>query len=174
MKNILKKIFTCIILGFSFISCSKEVSQIPEDYKKVEINKIIDGDTIKVSINGKLENIRLLLVDAPEIKQDHPYSKEAKYFVEERLSDDDYIYVEQDVEKKDKYGRILGYVHHMDNGELKMLNKELVEEGFARVGYIYDSKKHLDMLNNSQEIAKNKGLNIWSREGYVTNRGYNP
>ena len=53
-----------------------------------------------------------------------------------------------------------------------MFNKTIIEKGFARVGYIYSQKKHLDTLNEAQDKAKNSKLNIWSVDGYVTDKGF--
>lgn len=55
-----------------------------------------------------------------------------------------------------------------------MLNEELVSEGLARVGYVYEDKDHLEELNKDQEYAQDNQLNIWSKPGYVTSKGYNP
>ena len=60
----------------------------------------------------------------------------------------------------------------LDN-EYKMYNKEVVSEGLARVGYIYDAVRHLDVLKEAQYKAKQKQENIWSVENYVTERGFN-
>lgn len=35
-----------------------------------------------------------------------------------------------------------------------MYNKEVVSEGIARVGYIYDSVRHLQILKNVEYSAK--------------------
>jgi micrococcal nuclease len=41
----------------------KEVSEVP-----ATLVEIIDGDTIKVFVNGKIETVRYLLIDTPESK----------------------------------------------------------------------------------------------------------
>ena len=83
-RNLFIIIFSCFIL----LSC---LSGYNGNLKKVSLNRVIDGDTIKVSIDGKLENVRLLLIDAPELRGSYPYSSEARKFLERRLSDDEYV-----------------------------------------------------------------------------------
>ena len=43
-------------------------SELPADIKTfdAEVVSVVDGDTIKVKINGKVESVRFLLVDTPE------------------------------------------------------------------------------------------------------------
>ncbi len=53
-----------------------------------------------------------------------------------------------------------------------MLNEKLISNGYARVGYIYSQKRHLDDLYKAQDYAKSHKLNIWSVDGYVTDNGY--
>ena len=54
-----------------------------------------------------------------------------------------------------------------------MYNKEVVSEGLARVGYIYDAVRHLQILKDAEYSAKKSQKNIWSIKGYVTDRGFN-
>lgn len=164
-RNLFIIIFSCFIL----LSC---LSGYNGNLKKVSLNRVIDGDTIKVSIDGKLENVRLLLIDAPELRGSYPYSSEARKFLERRLSDDEYVYLEMDGKERDNYGRLLAYVWYYDGDKLKMLNEDVVGEGLARVAYIFEGAKHLEILNLAQENAKVKGENIWSIEGYVTDSGF--
>ena len=53
-----------------------------------------------------------------------------------------------------------------------MFNEKLISEGYARVGYIYSQKRYLNKLYKAQDYAKLNKLNIWSVEGYVTNKGF--
>ena len=72
-RNLFIIIFSCFIL----LSC---VGGHSGNLKKVSLNRVIDGNTIKVSIDGKLEDVRLILVDAPELRGSYPYASEAKNF----------------------------------------------------------------------------------------------
>ena len=63
-------LYLTLILALVFLGCS--------EYKRVEkgvVVGVIDGDTIVVEINGKIEKVRLIGVDTPEIKveRNKPY-----------------------------------------------------------------------------------------------------
>ena len=148
---------------------------------KATIDRVVDGDTVEIILpDGNEVDTRLLLIDTPETK--HPeigvqkYGPEASEFAKSVLHEGDTVYFELDGKSKtDKYGRYLGYLWYIcdDHNTLEMYNERVVEEGLARVGYIYDQTKHLDSLLKTQENAKTNELNIWSIDGYVTEKGYN-
>jgi len=133
-----------------------------------------DGDTFHLSYEGKEFKVRLLIVDAPETakegKEAQPFADEAKKRTEELLKNAKKIEGSFDVgDHADKYDRALMYVY-VDG---KLLQDILIEEGLARVGYTYEPNTSL--LKQFQEIekkAKKQKKNIWEKEGYVTNKGY--
>ena len=73
----------------------------------------------------------------------------------------------------DKHGKIWAYVwYYNDNKELEMINEDIIENGYGRLAYIFDSAKYLKRLKASQDRAKERQENIWSIDGYVTEDGY--
>lgn len=69
----------------------------------------------------------------------------------------------------DKYGRVLAYV--FVNG--KSVQETLLQEGYARVAYIYyPPYKYLSQYQIDESTAKNQGLRIWSKPGLVTDNGF--
>ena len=50
------------------MSCSFE----DKNLHKVQFNKVIDGNTIKVIIDEELKDVRLILVDSPELRGNYP------------------------------------------------------------------------------------------------------
>ena len=170
-KNKLKTILLSSIIIFSMTGCennnSKDSTQninsevknysteidVPKDFIEAKVNRVVDGDTVELTLpNNEVVDTRLLLIDTPETK--HPklgvqkFGKEASNFAKETLKEGDTVYFELDGESKtDKYGRYLGYLWYLgDDNTLKMYNEEVVKNGLARVGYIYDQTKHLDRL----------------------------
>ncbi|HAP4186032.1 thermonuclease family protein [Enterococcus faecalis] len=135
----------------------------------------IDGDTTVLKIDGKEQKVRFLLIDAPETVKPNtkvqPYGLEASNRTKELLSTASEITFEYDQgDKKDRYGRALGYI--FVDGTL--LQKTLVSEGLARVAYVKEpNTKYLTELEQTQEQAKSESLGIWSIPGYVTERGFN-
>lgn len=84
--------------------------------------KVIDGDSIKVLVDGIVKEVRLYGIDTPEYRQ--PYSNKAKQLTK-RLADKQLVtIVTKDI---DRYGRTVGIVFSRG----KMVNRELVREGLA-------------------------------------------
>lgn len=141
----------------------------------VEYVKTIDGDTIWVNYEGEERKVRYLLIDTPEMgrkgEEDEPFAKEAKLRNEEILKSGQ-LELEFDVgDREDKYDRLLAYLYI--DGE--SVQEKLIEEGLARVGYIYEpNTKYVDIFKEAERKAKDQKENIWRVEGYVTNRGFNP
>ncbi|BAK56021.1 nuclease of thermonuclease family [Candidatus Arthromitus sp. SFB-mouse-Japan] len=157
-----------ILLGFT-MSCSFE----DKNLHKVQFNKVIDGNTIKVIIDEELKDVRLILVDSPELRGNYPFGVEAKKYLDNKLSNVDYVYLELNGEEMDKHGKIWAYVwYYNDKKELEMINEDIIENGYGRLAYIFDSAKYLKRLKASQDRAKERQENIWSIDGYVTEDGY--
>ncbi len=154
---------------------------VPEGSEEATVERVVDGDTVKVKLKDSEDvvTLRLLLIDTPESVKPgvdpQPYSIDASNFAKESLQAGDKVYLEyDDGNKTDKYNRHLCYLwfYSKENNSWKMFNESLIEKGFARVGYIYSQKRHLDTLYAAQDKAKSKKLNIWSVDGYVTDKGF--
>ena len=139
----------------------------------VALVKTIDGDTIKIKYDGKEQNVRYLLIDTPETSHPQlgkqPFGEQAK----ERnrvLVNNGKLSIEFDVgQRTDKFGRLLAYVY-VDGVNI---NEKLVEEGLARVAYVYPpNTRHLTKFEEAQQRAKAKRIGIWSIEDYATDSGY--
>jgi micrococcal nuclease len=149
-----------------WVSVSKETT-IPACYIKevnekelVTFDKCSDGDTAKFMINGEEKKVRFLAIDTPEIDTNEPFSKEASEYTCNRLKNAKEIYLEYDSnsDREDKYGRVLAFVH-VDGS---LLQKELIERGYAKVAYIYGDYEYVSLLKEQEEIAKNNQLGIWA------------
>ncbi len=125
-------------------------------------NDIADGDTLFVKIRNRNETIRLLGVDTPEVKSkytnEEPYGKEASNYIR-NLVKRKKIRLEFDIEKRDKYNRLLAYVYLPEG---RMLNRALIKKGYARVYKFFKYKKKKEFMKLEQE-AKIKCLGIWRK-----------
>ncbi|KPB05090.1 thermonuclease family protein [Bacillus sp. CHD6a] len=147
------------------------------EYERTEVPlvRVIDGDTIKVKINNKEENIRFLLIDTPETNHPRmdgpqPFGPEAKKFMEEFMQGGK-VEIELDVSERDHYGRILAYVYV--NGV--SAQEELLKRGLARVAYIFPpNTRYVDSYQVIQEKAQVEGIGIWSVENYAQEDGFFP
>ncbi|KFI01573.1 thermonuclease family protein [Bacillus spizizenii] len=139
----------------------------------VSLDRAVDGDTIKISYNGNVDTVRYLLVDTPETKKPdscvQPYGEDASKRNKELVSSGKLQLEFDKGDRRDKYGRLLAYVY-VDG---KSVQETLLKEGLARVAYIYEpNTKYIDQFRKDEQEAKSEKLSIWSRNGYVTNRGF--
>lgn len=124
--------------------------------------KVIDGDTFWVADDNGRFKVRFIGIDAPETrntrwKQKGPLAKEAKNFVKQ-LTDNKRVRLELDVQKKDRYERILAYIYLADG---TFLNAELVKKGYAVVDTYPPNVKYVDLFVEMQQEAKAKRLGVW-------------
>lgn len=136
--------------------------------KKFRVTEVHDGDTVSIRISGPLglpvrtERIRLIGVDAPELKQE-PWGRISKRFLKRIISQSDWIvFVEFDIEQRDKYGRLLAYLW-TKKGE--MINEMMVLNGYAILYTIPPNVKYVDRLVSAQRHAQMKKLGIWGKKG---------
>lgn len=153
---------------FSGIGTSGTTDQIP-----VELVKVIDGDTIKIIYQGQEKNVRYLLIDTPETNHPRlgkqPFGEEAKQRNAELLKNGK-LTIEFDVgERIDKYGRLLAYIYI--DGE--SVQTKLLEEGLARVAYVYPpNTRYLTLFEKAQKKAQKREDGIWSVENYAKDDGF--
>ncbi|MBD3168720.1 MAG: hypothetical protein GF307_04500 [candidate division Zixibacteria bacterium] len=115
-------------------------------------SKIVDGDTF---ITERGIEVRLIGIDTPETGE--RYSIEAAKMLK-RLLDTGQVKLEYDIQRFDKYGRTLAYVHA---GSL-MVNKALLDSGMA-VAYFHEPNlKYFNQFVQAQHNSRISGLNIWS------------
>jgi micrococcal nuclease len=132
------------------------------DYIQAEVLRVVDGDTIEVSLDGVKEKIRLIGIDTPEsvhpdAARNVPYGKIATAFTKEHL-DGQTVGLEFDVQERDQYGRVLAYVYLGD----VMFNKLLVDEGHASVSTYPPNVKYVDLFTEAQTAAREAGKGQWS------------
>lgn len=134
--------------------------------EKVKFSKCVDGDTAKFERNNKVFTLRFLAVNTPETKSPKKgvefYGKESSKYTCDRLEKAKTIEIEYDKnsDKSDRYGRKLGWVFLDD----KLLQKDLVENGYAKVEYVYGKYKYLDELKKLETIAKKEKIGLWQKE----------
>jgi micrococcal nuclease len=80
----------------------------------IKLINIIDGDTIKVNVNGKMETVRYLLIDTPESKNPKTcvqfYAKEAFLRNSELVKSGKLTLEFEQENTRDSYGRLLAYM----------------------------------------------------------------
>lgn len=134
--------------------------------EEVTFSKCVDGDTIKVKVDGEEKTVRFLAVDTPESV--HPtkgveyYGKEASEYTCNKVTNAKKIELEYDdnSDKEDKYDRLLAWVWVDDS----LLQDDLVSNGYAEVAYLYGDYKYTSLLQDHQAVAESKEIGIWNEE----------
>ena len=108
---------------------------------KAKLDRVIDGDTVDCyidlgfNINVK-ERVRLKGIDTPEIRTKDLEEKSkgfsAKERVEELFAGVESFKIKTELDKKGKYGRILGTIFLPEHNDTS-LNDMLLQEGHAKV-----------------------------------------
>jgi endonuclease YncB( thermonuclease family) len=118
----------------------------------------VDGDTVKLTTG---ETLRYIGIDTPETKHPRkpvePFGKEASA-VNEKLVSGKEILVEFNVTKRDKYGRLLGYVFLEDG---TFVNAELVKKGYAKVITYPPNVKYAEFFRKLQAEAIKHKRGLW-------------
>jgi len=129
--------------------------------------RVIDGDTIEVSISGQNEDVRYIGVDTPEtVKPDTPVQCYGPQSSAEnhRLVDGRTVRLVFDRERRDVYGRLLAYVYTGARGEAgksRFVNAALVRDGYARTLTIPPNTAHVSLLGRLQARAGRAGRGLW-------------
>lgn len=132
------------------------------DYNAVRVKGVIDGDTIVLSND---QHVRYIGIDTPEIRKNisgvwvyepMPFSEEAKAF-NQKLVEGKIVRLEFDVEKRDKYNRLLAYCFVADT----LVNAKLLEEGLALLYTWVPNIKYVDLFVKLQKEAREKKKGLW-------------
>ena len=132
----------------------------------IKINKVVDGDTIDVTIDlgfdlYKKERVRVAGVDTPEKRTRDLEEKElgidATNWVKDKLEsaikgDDDLIIRTELDGGVGKYGRLLGWLYIGDADV--SLNEQMIDEGYA---WAYDGGTKQKNFEELREIRREKG-----------------
>lgn len=110
-----------------------------------------DGDTLTVLHGGKDERIRLVEIDAPELRQD--FGQASKQSLSDLCFGTDATVRDQGL---DRYGRTLGRVFC---GGVDA-NAAQIERGLA---WWYVKYGHDDALQAAEDVARTARIGLWSR-----------
>lgn len=131
--------------------------------KEVYVTKVIDGDTFWVNNGSEKFKVRFIGIDAPETRNSRgklkgPYAKEAREYVQQ-LTENKWVKLELDVQKKDRYKRLLAYIYLLDG---TFLNADLVKGGFAVVDTYPPNVKHTALFVKLQHQARESKKGVWA------------
>ena len=139
------------------------------NFRVVSIDKVLDGDTIDVTIDlgfdlFKKERVRIAGVDTPEKRTRNLEEKalgiDATEWLKDKLEgaingDDDLIIRTELDGGVGKYGRLLGWLYIGD--ATVSLNEKMIDEGYA---WAYDGGKKNKNFEELKEIRRNQGTYV--------------
>ena len=139
------------------------------NFRVTEINRVVDGDTIDVTIDlgfdlYKKERVRVAGVDTPE-KRTRDLEEKAlgidatnwlKKKLEETIDGEYELTIRTELKGGvGKYGRLLGWLYVGD--EEKSLNEQMIDEGYA---WCYDGGTKRKDFETLKEIRRSQGTLI--------------
>jgi micrococcal nuclease len=131
------------------------------------LTRVIDGDTLEVSIAGRTERVRLIGVDSPETNGPPLcYGQEATAHAQGLLdAAGGRIWLEKDVSETDRYGRLLRYVW-LDPMRQRMLDEVMVADGYAQVSTYPPDVKYQDRFLAAERSAMTEQRGLWGACAY--------
>lgn len=168
----------CLVL-LVLPACSKSllpIFQQSSSHATATVVKVVDGDTIKVNLLDKRENIRLIGVDTPESRNNQKAQKDAKrtkhdikvilsqgkkatLHLKSLVPEGSKVYLEFDVEPRDRYGRYLAYIFLPDGS---MLNELIVRNGYASPMTYPPNVKYAELFREAYQFARNNQTGLWA------------
>lgn len=125
---------------------------------------VVDGDTLKLNIDGTTQTVRLIGMDTPETvdprKPVQCFGQEASNKAKELLTGRS-VRIEKDASQGDldKYGCLLVYVFRDDG---LFYNKYMIEQGFAHE-YTYNTPyKYQAEFKAAEKSARENQTGLWS------------
>ncbi len=136
------------------------------NFRVVKIDKVVDGDTIDVTIDlgfdlYKKERVRIAGVDTPEKRtrdlEEKALGLDATYWMKKQLEDtiagDEELIIRTELKGgTGKYGRLLGWLYVGDS--TLSLNEQMITEGYA---WSYDGGTKQKNFEELREIRRSFG-----------------
>ncbi|MBI4270359.1 MAG: thermonuclease family protein [Candidatus Rokubacteria bacterium] len=153
-----------VVVGVAAVAAATDAAA-PE----AAVVRVVDGDTIHVRLGERVEKVRYIGVNTPELhhptRGEEPGGREAAD-VNRRLVAGQRVQLELDVQARDRYGRLLAYVWV---GSV-MVNAELVRLGYAQVMTIPPNVRHQQRFVALAREAREAGRGLWGARALTAGR----
>ncbi|MBM3254994.1 MAG: hypothetical protein FJZ08_01665 [Candidatus Omnitrophica bacterium] len=141
------------------------------NYTDILVKRVVDGDTLQLESG---ERVRLIGIDTPEMHESEKLQRDAartkqgqatiqklgrrSYEFTKDLVEGKRVSLEFDVEKHDRYKRLLAYVYLKDR---TFVNAKIIEEGYASLMTIPPNVKYADLFLSLYQEAREKRRGLW-------------
>jgi micrococcal nuclease len=136
---------------------------VPNSTVAAIVTRVVDGDTIKVSVGGRKDTVRYIGMDTPEsVKPNTPvqcYAEIASHENARLLPPGQAVKLVVGDEARDRYGRLLAYVYRSADG--LFVNAELLRGGFAHTLTIAPNDRLAPRFAQIEEQARSTGRGLW-------------
>ncbi len=141
------------------------------NYADVLVTRAVDGDTLVLESG---ERVRLIGIDTPEIHESKKLYRDAQrsnqdtqtiqklgrrsYEFTKSLVEGKRVSLEFDLEKHDRYKRLLAYVYLKDG---TFVNAEIVKQGYASLMTYPPNVKYADLFLKLYQEARENRRGLW-------------
>ncbi len=130
------------------------------------VERVVDGDTVIVDLDGERTRVRLLNVDTPEsVAEDRPVEclgPEASEFLHELLPEGAQVTLAYDEERVDRYDRTLAVVITDDGRNASV---ELARAGLAEAITVGPNDRFRPDVQAAMEEAQRADRGLWDPSG---------
>ena len=130
----------------------------PPERIRARVLDVLDGNTIRVQIDGRESIVRYIGVEVPASRD--PFH-DVIFSVNERWVGGRFVELEADDQDRDPEGRLLRYVW-VDNA---MVNAALLAAGLGRSVSRSPNERYSKQFTQLEENAQNGGLGMWDTGG---------
>lgn len=142
------------------------------NYDDILVKRAVDGDTLELEDGAR---VRLIGIDTPEMHESRKLYRDARrakedattiqklgrqaYEFTKKLVEGKRVSLEFDVERQDRYGRLLAYVYLKDGGTF--VNAEIVKQGYASLLTIPPDIRYADLFLKLYREARENRRGLW-------------
>ncbi|MBU0458870.1 thermonuclease family protein [Patescibacteria group bacterium] len=155
------KIFHLTLILIILTACTstkeitKETSPEPTSFQTT-INRVVDGDTVTITLNGVNEYVRIIGIDAPE--KDECFADESSEALKKLIEGKNVILETKPSEDRDDYKRLLRYIR----SEGVDVGAQMIEEGYAK-DYPWFPHPRNQTYKELERQAEEKARGLWER-----------